>query len=328
MLKVNKLALYYIENPLRDKWVKGDRHLINIARKVFGKKNHAKSLEKVFQTLQKSLETIHKEFSLNKPFTKLKPDEVAIVLGSGRNSLENYDKANPIIAGIGLMSHPTEWPDLFEKYPVKYYLQHSEWANNMYKKYYGERCRIWPVGIETDKWVPGAGSKDIDVLVYDKILWDRDANEKTLLEPILKYLDDHKIKHHVIRYGSYRPSGYKSLLDRSKCMLFLCEHESQGIAYQEALSTGVPIIAWDQGFWLDPNRFLWGENDPVPATSVPYFSEECGVRFKNYQEFTDKFNSFYRNVEEHKFNPRKYILEHLTLEKSAYRMLEIASEIK
>jgi hypothetical protein len=47
-------------------------------------------------------------------------------------------------------------------------------------------------------------------------------------------------------------------------MLFLCEHETRGLAYQEALASNVPILAWDTGFWLDPRRPLYDPN-PVPA---------------------------------------------------------------
>ena len=35
-------------------------------------------------------------------------------------------------------------------------------------------------------------------------------------------------------------------------MVFLCEHENQDIAYQQALACGVPILAWDRGgYWQD-----------------------------------------------------------------------------
>ena len=39
-------------------------------------------------------------------------------------------------------------------------------------------------------------------------------------------------------------------------MIFLCEHETQGIAYQQALSRNVPILAWDRGGdWQDPTYY-------------------------------------------------------------------------
>ena len=36
--------------------------------------------------------------------------------------------------------------------------------------------------------------------------------------------------------------SYRALLRRSKSMLFLCESETQGMAYQEALASNVPVL--------------------------------------------------------------------------------------
>src|SRR5260370_7424478 len=70
------------------------------------------------------------------------------------------------------MTHPSEWPTLCDDYPIAFYLQHSEWTNNVYRPYFGDKCRIWPVGIDTNAWRPSASSrKSYDILIYDKILW-------------------------------------------------------------------------------------------------------------------------------------------------------------
>jgi hypothetical protein len=50
-----------------------------------------------------------------------------------------------------------------------------------------------------------------------------------------------------IRYGFYREEEFWDLLGRSRTMIFLCASETQGIAYQQVLSCGVPILAWDRG---------------------------------------------------------------------------------
>jgi len=47
-----------------------------------------------------------------------------------------------------------------------------------------------------------------------------------------------------LRYGSYEESDYRRALSRCRAMIFLCQHESQGIAYQEPLASGVPVFAW------------------------------------------------------------------------------------
>jgi hypothetical protein len=103
-------------------------------------------------------------------------------------------------------------------------------------------------------------------------------------------------------------------------MVFLCEYESQGLAYQECLSCGVPVLAWDQGHWLDPNRFAWGQPD-IPATSVPYFDGRCGERFARPEEFDDKLSTFLARIEASTYSPREFVLENLTLKGSAKQFL-------
>lgn len=45
--------------------------------------------------------------------------------------------------------------------------------------------------------------------------------------------------------GNYTEREYRSLLGRNRGMIFLCEHESQRLAYQEYLSCSVPVLAWE-----------------------------------------------------------------------------------
>ena len=279
-------------------------------------------IELVFINLCKGLELLGINFEKNLSFNKLQIDDIVIILGNGTNCLNGYNKPNPIIAGIGLMNHPSEWPNLFHDYPVQVYLQHSDWALEIYKKVYHESCEIWPVGIDSNKWKPISSFKTKDIIIYDKIRFNRKRQLENILMPIEKFLIHNNISYEIIQYGFYKQSQYFRLLDQAKAMLFLCEHESQGMAYQQALSMNVPILAWDQGKWLDPNRFKWGDVN-TNATSVPYFDDRCGLRFKSIDEFDIVFTRFWKLVNINYFLPREYITEYLTLEKSAERMLEI-----
>jgi glycosyltransferase involved in cell wall biosynthesis len=104
-------------------------------------------------------------------------------------------------------------------------------------------------------------------------------------------------------------------------MLFLCEHESQGLAYQEALATDVPLLAWDQGWCLDPNRFAWGQPH-IPATSVPYFDRRCGLTFRGIDQFSQKLTEFFDLSVSGTFAPRSYVTERLSLEICSARFLD------
>jgi hypothetical protein len=106
-------------------------------------------------------------------------------------------------------------------------------------------------------------------------------------------------------------------------MIFLCEHETQGMAYQEALASNVPVLAWDPGFWIDP---LWEvlADSPVPSTSVPQFSELCGMTFRKAHNFSASFDEFYAKLDT--FEPRRFVQQALSMSESAavYRRYYVA----
>jgi glycosyltransferase involved in cell wall biosynthesis len=119
-----------------------------------------------------------------------------------------------------------------------------------------------------------------------------------------------------------------ALVQRSKAMIFLCEHETQGIAYQQALSCGVPILAWDRGgFWQDPSYFPHRVQFQ-PVSSVPYWDDRCGLKFTDFSEFSTQLEIFLEKSEHQLFSPRDYILEHLTLAKCAQQYLEIWKDLQ
>jgi Glycosyl transferases group 1 len=325
---MNRINVYFRKEQQKYRFFKGDRYLISFIKKLLRKKKIS-GIEKVFVNLCKGFDLLKIDYSINKPFNQIKPDEPVIVLGNGKYALKGYTQANPIIAGIALMTHPSEWPELCDEYPVVKYLQHSDWANNIYVPYFGkERCVLWPAGIDTEKWSPDKKDvKKFDLLIYNKIRWNNQLLDFELRLPILKKIEELGLSHREIVYGHYKEAEYFNLLKQSRAMIFLCEHESQGIACCEALSMNVPVFAWDQGFCLDPNRFSWGEQSPIPATSVPFFNDSCGMSFKNYEEFERQINIFLEKLLSSSFSPRNYVLENLTLKKSAQRMLEIVGSV-
>ena len=74
-----------------------------------------------------------------------------------------------------------------------------------------------------------------------------------------------------LQYGHYEQQRFRTLLDRARGMLFLSESETQGLAYQQAMACNVPVLAWDNGFWLNTIRLRY-QNEFVSASSVPYIS--------------------------------------------------------
>lgn len=324
---MGRLVIYFIKPKENDRWIKGDKYVRSLIRRVLRGKPRPGGVEKVFINLCKGLDKLGVEYYVNLPFGELKKEDKVGVLGAGRNCLDDYKQPNKIVAGIGLMTHPSEWPTLCEDYPIVKYLQHSEWAANVYRPYFGnERCDIWPVGVDTEKWKPITLGKKIDVLIYNKIRWNKEQLNTKLKEPIIEYLKKNSLDFKEIIYGNYSEDEYKTLLNQSKSMIFLCEHESQGIACCEALSMDVPVLAWDNGFCLDPNRFNWGQ-PTMPATSVPIFNELCGERFQSIELFEETADVFFKKLSSKIYSPREFILDNITLEKSASQFLTFLNEI-
>lgn len=323
---MSRICLYYRAPPESDHWFPGDRFLRPSIRRLLRGRPRPSGIDKVFANLCLGLDRLNVRYVVNLPFRELNSDDRVGVLGRGRYALKEYDRENPIVAGIGLMTHPSEWPSLCEDYPIAFYLQHSEWASDIYRPFFKEKCRVWPVGIDTHAWQPSEKRvKRFDFLIYDKILWDREEQAHQLLEPIKNELSRRGLSFIQLQYGRYDEHQYREALASCGAMIFLCEHESQGLAYQECLATDVPVLAWDQGRYLDPNMLAWGQ-PATPATSVPYFDERCGLRFRDIQEFSSTLTRFLNLQSQGAFAPRVYVIENLMLEKSAGHFLQLLDD--
>jgi hypothetical protein len=322
---VGRLCLYYRKPPEGDRWIAGDRYVRAAGRTLLRRVPRAGGVDKVFQNLCLGLDGLGIDYQVNIPFRDLRDDDRVGVLGVGRYCLDGYDRSNPIVAGVALMTHPSEWPTLCTDYPVVRYLQHSQWAADVYRPYFADRVALWSVGIDTNTWAPVNQEKTCDFLIYDKIRWEHETTGAVLLERVRDELARRSLTWTDLRYGSYDQREFKARLNTCRAMVFLCEHESQGLAYQECLSSGVPVLAWDQGHCLDPNRFQWGQPD-IPATSVPFFDERCGLRFNGADDFAARLDEFLEPLRSNAFSPRAFVLDNLTLEKCSAAYVEILND--
>jgi len=318
------IHLIYKTKPETDRWIPGDRWVRPIVRRIVRGPRVPSGIDKVFLNLSAGLRELKTSFQVNTPWRAIKPDDQVGVLGRDRACLAGYNLPNPIVAGVALMTHPTEWPTLCDDYPVSTYVQHCEWAIKLYRPFYGAaRCAIWPVGIDTAAWQPSPdAAKTTDFLLYNKVRWEHDRYERELVEPVRQSLRAAGCSFEEIHYGAYRPEDYAAALRRCRALLFLCEHESQGIAYQEAMSAGLPVLAWDPGEWLDPARFNWG-TPHVAATSIPYFDPRCGRSFRDAAIFPVELSAFLESLRSHAYAPRDYVLETLTLSRCAQHYLDL-----
>ena len=186
----------------------------------------------------------------------------------------------------------------------------SKWVFDLYTKWLPkEKIKIWPVGIDTEIFSDTRNeNKDLGVFVYFK---NRDRSDLTGVNQELNRLG---ISYENIEYGRYNESDLVDKTRRSKYCILVNGTESQGIGVLEILSTNTPMIVLDQTLWTD--RIEAGE---IAATSVPYWSDECGEIISHVGDIELAI----KKIEERKPNPRNYILKNFLPGYRASELLEI-----
>lgn len=237
--------------------------------------------------------------------------------------LKAVDLPNPAIFGPGDYGYPDASVKVAQDERYKLLIQPGEWYCQYYRPYNGDKLRPWPVGIDTDLWPDwSAEPKSLDFIVYDKIRWFREDRVPAILDTLVDALRSDGRSTETLRYGHHLLSQWRDALRRARAVLFLCEHETQGIAYQEALAAGVPVLAWDEGKLTDPRQTPFAKDDLV-VSSVPYFDDRCGMRFK-LAEFNQVYPEFWRRLD--RFRPREYVVEQLSMSRAAKAYLSLYAE--
>ena len=149
-----------------------------------------------------------------------------------------------------------------------------------------------------------------DAFIYFK---NRSEDELLLVEAALRR---RKMSFSVIRYGHFQEHELIEAAKRSRFCILLVGTESDGIANKEIMATNTPCFVCNTSTWK------YNSYPECPASSAPWFDATCGMIVEQFCDST--FDSFLRQCD--LFEPRKYILEHHTLELGARRYLEAVFE--
>lgn len=310
------ILLFYKEHET-DRFVPGDRYLKRLVRPLYDRLHHKQkvtgfgvSFNMLYRGLTEAGYIVHRnDYAL----ARANPDYPVGIVG-GPILLKDWPLSNPAILGPSIYDQPGQAPRLFEDGRFKRYVCLADWMYDLFETVYRGRCVKWYAGIDTHAWPDLSGEiKDLDFLIYDKVRWDHDHYQHSLIDPVLRDLDARGLTYELIRYRFHDHETFKSLLGRARGLLFLCENETQGIAYQEAMASNVPVLAWDRGYWADPQWKPYMDAAPW-ASSVPFFSETCGERFTDMDDFVAKLDRFIERRE--LYRPRTYVTHHLNIAQS------------
>lgn len=178
----------------------------------------------------------------------------------------------------------------------------------------------FPLSVDINTFKPLEQNKEYDCILYIK----HRSNE--LVNYTISMLNQKGLTYKAFKYGSYNEEEYKDSLQKTKFMLTLDAHESQGFALEEAMSSGVPLLVMDATSMYDemdngvnatyehlrPKKLL--------ATSVPYWSDECGIKITEKSEISDAIDKMLTTYQT--FTPRDYIVRTLSDEVCMKRILD------
>jgi len=123
---------------------------------------------------------------------------------------------------------------------------------------------------------------------------------------------------HVIRRGKdrwYSPHEYHDVCSKSRLMICFSESESQGIAWAEAWSMDVPTL-----IWRNERKVIDGKETHV--STAPYLTPQTGRFFNDTADLSRLLGEI--GAGEVSFAPRRWVLEYMSDEVCAGKLLELA----
>ena len=296
------------------------RRLARFVYRTIRRKQVRTGFYTAFVALRTALERAGCDVRVNDFALAAKMPDYPIGIAGYPSVLDAVKLPNPRIFGPGDFGTPAEAVAVAADARMKLLIQPSDWFRDYYHPSCGDKVVTWFAGIDADHWADASGQeKSIDVLIYDKIRWHREERVPAILDRLVAHLEARGLSHRILRYGHHHQGNFAEGLRHARSLAFLCEHETQGLAYQEALAANVPVFAWDEGVFVDPQ--LNGDAPPgLAVSSVPYFDDRCGARF-TLAEMEPAFDAFWAHRES--YRPRAYVLDALSMEASAAAYLAL-----
>jgi hypothetical protein len=186
----------------------------------------------------------------------------------------------------------------------------SEWNKQVHSEAIQAPCIPFvalPFGIEKSPALPKSEYQ------YDCIVYYKRRNPK-ILEFCMNELVKRGFRTRLFHYGSYHREEYMETLRRTKFVVWIGSHESQGFGLEECLATNTPIYLYDVKSMheeYDRDHYVYtGNPNPLFATTAPYWSPFCGIKVYSNEEFATRMDEFLKALPT--YRPATYVQSTLT----------------
>jgi len=158
-----------------------------------------------------------------------------------------------------------------------HFLAASDWHKRFYKecephKSNGKTIDAWPVGIDVDFYKPNKKEIKYDCLFHYKHP-RRGFDGMKVMQSLMNKFKQTVNPNHLID-GQYTPEQLVERCNSCRYIIVVSGSETQGIGKMEMMAMDTPMFVLDSNCHYAFDR-LWS---PFPASSVPFWSEECGIK--------------------------------------------------
>lgn len=266
---------------------------------------------KVIVNLIESLEYTNTPYSINE-----EKYDYNYLVHYGKEGHEKHEKLEHNSCVIGPQIWPFDTYGQFLKDNPQYYKKLivpsiSPKISFVEQGFDESKISIWTVGIK-DINVNRTGNK---ILVYFKQRSEED------LKFVIDFLKSQKYEYEVLRYEHYSQNQFYASLENCSHGIIVGRPETQGIAYQEMMSSDLPLLLWDVNEWYDYGLPSPYQKYPNPSLAH-YFSNECGEKFYTKDQFNEIFSKFMNT----NYSPKNFVKKELSYEVSVKKLISIFEE--
>lgn len=260
----------------------------------------------VTRSLIEGLISINASFNYN-PKSIREFGEVVVVLSGVETlrqmiSIKRKGIIKTLFAGPNIVVFSSDCDSILASPEIDYVISNCDWVTDIYVEDCPSlegRCFEWAAGVDTEYWKPDPVLERKQILIFEK----QNKGPVGPVQPYADYLERQGYKVVIMRYGSFNHLQYLKYLQQSCLMIGFVRDESQGIAWQEAWSTGVPTL-----LWKNTSNVYRGRT--YRCTTAPYLCDQNGLFFDDLDDFKSKFAYWQSNRDA--FLPRAWTLENMS----------------